>query len=563
MRYLDDVALSKISNKLFIPASMNESYEKNLKIELCYLLWKRTTDSKGFYNDLLYKKVLEKILYGKSDDLFDTIIGEEVFDEESCVSLANEIEKNKRSHKYEEDLCPVSIIEAVKKLLDINSNESFCDFGCGSGKLLLNFSQSFRMSEKNVSLNGYEINYDKSVVAECLLEMNKVCYSIKNQDFLQNNDNCKFDKGFVFPPFGIRYSIEQWDKLAAGYRDLFTSRIETELLFIFKALEHIKENGKLIALVPTGPAFRKSAEKARKYFCEKKLIEGVISLPGGLLDFTAIPVDLWIFSKKNNNGIKFLNASGMKIKGKSPRDNQLDYEKTFSEYMENSEIIDSLKIAEYDYSFSQNAYSMSEFLSKIPNPVHITDVCKIEKGSQYTISRFKDQISDTKTNYQILTIASIQNEIVDFDSLPFIQEDEKLLKFKLEENDIIVTSKSTVIKTFVAQNLPERNIIVSGGMIIIRPDLNKINPTYLKMFLDSEIGRKELNSFSNVSLIITISQSLFKDRMIIPCPPLEKQNDLADNYNNLLWMINAMNKQISEMNDQLSNMFEESLEESE
>ena len=95
------------------------------------------------------------------------------------------------------------------------------------------------------------------------------------------------------------------------YGDLFTSRTESELLYLLKALENIKESGKLVTVFTTGAAFRSSGMLARKYLVENNYVEGIIFLPARTLGFTAIPIDLWILKKdqKKSNVIKMLDAS--------------------------------------------------------------------------------------------------------------------------------------------------------------------------------------------------------------------------------------------------------------
>ena len=332
---------------------------------------------------------------------------------------------------------------------------------------------------------------------------------------------------------------------------------------MLKALEHIDKNGKLIAVAPRGTSFRTSGTNVRKYLFENHLVEGIISLPGGLLASTFVPVDLWILSRMDNTEIRFLDANEMKIAGASPRDIKLDIPQIMQTYSsEEVFTADGAALESHNYSFSSSVYTAAKGLDSIPNPTHINEVCEIRKGSQYTISKFKNQISETPTDYQVLTSANIQDDTVYYDSLPYIKGDEKLLKFRLEEGDLVVTTKSTVVKTYVAHDLPDRNIIVTGGMIIVRPDKSKMNATYLKMFLDSEVGKSELASIAQGAVIVSISLTAFENDLIVPCPSIEKQNELANNYNNQLMMINSMVKQISEMRNQLDNMFDESMEES-
>ena len=79
------------------------------------------------------------------------------------------------------------------------------------------------------------------------------------------------------------------------------------------------------------------------------------------------------------------------------------------------------------------------------------------------------------------------------------------------------------------------------------------------MFLDSEVGKSELSSIAQGAVIVSISLTAFENDLIVPCPSIEKQNELANNYNNQLMMINSMTKQIAEMRNQLDRMFDESM----
>lgn len=564
MRYINESMLNEAVYKAGGTVLANDGTDKSLKVFLSYLFWKKEEDSLGYRNNALVKKVVDEVSMRIDGEILEQILEEADYEADSCMKLAvQQISDTKRYGKYvAEEACPTSITDTVAELLEVKEGESVCDFGCGSGKFLMGLSNKLRAKGIEADLNGYEISMDKSLVATCLLEMLGNKATIVPLDFIQGTDVRQFDKGFIFPPFGLRYAFEDWERLSSSYAGAFSSRSETELLFVLKALERIKDGGRLIALLPANVSSRASGEKTRTYLYERGVVEGIISLPGGLLDGAAIPVDLWILSKTENKGIKFLDATELKEQGRTPREISLKTDEILQKY-NNDEVVTAYdkEVKAHNYSFSGGVYNVSEGLEKLPNPVYLRDVCMIMSGSQYTSAKFKDKMSDIPTAYQILTSIDIQDGIVDYDSLQYINEDEKLLKFKLEEGDLVVTTKSTVVKTFVATDIGERNIIVTGGMIILRPDNSKLNSTYLKMFLDSEIGKSELSALSKGAIITTISLKDFEREMVVPCPAVEKQNELANDYNQLLWMISSMSKRVNEMKEQLSAMFDESVKE--
>lgn len=542
-----------------LDSSNKFGYDKSTKILYCYLLWAKKTSN----NDLV-KEVTKELSFEENFDLKTIEFGEK-YTEDDCVSAVREIVDNNNGINEWMYSSPSSLNKLVTKIINLKDGESFCDFGSGDGKLLLNVFDAAHKNKFNCKYTGYEINAKQVLVSKCLMCMLNVDTTIINCDFMRDIHRGQFDKGYLYPPFGLKYSIDEWDSLKGIYGDLFTSRTESELLYLLKALENIKENGKLVTVFTTGAAFRSSGMLARKYLVENNFVEGIISLPARTLGFTAIPIDLWILKKdqKKSNVIKMLDASNNILDKGSKIAVELDVSTIIEEYNNNAKCVSIEDIKKNEYSLSINIYEVEKLTDSILNPVNIEDVCKIEKGSQYTISKFKDQISNTPTDYQLLTSINIQDGIVDYDSLPYVYPDPKLLKFKLEEGDIVVTTKSTVVKTFVANDLPDRNIIVTGGMIILKPDTSKVNPTYVKMFLDSSIGKSEFKSIIKGNTIGFVPFKEFKERMIISCPALEKQNKLSEQYNNMLWTINALTKQLADTKDELANIIENSLNEGE
>lgn len=542
-----------------LDSSNKFGYDKSTKILYCYLLWAKKTS-----NYDLVKEVTKELSFEEKFDLKTIEFGEE-YTEDDCVRAVREIVDNNNGINEWMYSSPSSLNKLVTKIINLKDGESFCDFGSGDGKLLLNVFDAAHKNKFNCKYTGYEINAKQVLVSKCLMCMLNVDATIINCDFMRDIHRGQFDKGYLYPPFGLKYSIDEWDSLKGIYGDLFTSRTESELLYLLKALENIKENGKLVTIFTTGAAFRSSGMLARKYLVENNYVEGIISLPARTLGFTAIPIDLWILKKdqKKSNVIKMLDASNNILDKGSKIAVELDVSTIIEEYNNNAKCVSIEDIKKNEYSLSINIYEAEKLTDSILNPVNIEDVCKIEKGSQYTISKFKDQISNTPTDYQLLTSINIQDGIVDYDSLPYVYPDPKLLKFKLEEGDIVVTTKSTVVKTFVANDLPDRNIIVTGGMIILKPDTSKVNPTYVKMFLDSSIGKSEFKSIIKGNTIGFVPFKEFKERMIISCPSLEKQNKLSEQYNNMLWTINALTKQLADTKDELANIIENSLNEGE
>ena len=83
--------------------------------------------------------------------------------------------------------------------------------------------------------------------------------------------------------------------------------------------------------------------------------------------------------------------------------------------------------------------------------------------------------------------------MIQWDTLnSIINPDKKIFKFALKKDDIVLTSKSSKVKIAIVDCETKDNIILTGGMLCIRPNTDLIKPEYLKMFLDSKKGKEIL-----------------------------------------------------------------------
>ena len=91
-----------------------------------------------------------------------------------------------------------------------------------------------------------------------------------------------------------------------------------------------------------------------------------------------------------------------------------------------------------------------------------------------------------------------------------------------------VPARGTAIRTaiFHKQSYP---CIASSNVIVIRPKPNMLNSVYLKIFLDSPLGKKLISGIQQGIAIINISYKDLKS-LEIPLPSLEEQQKKADEY---------------------------------
>lgn len=166
----------------------------------------------------------------------------------------------------------------------------------------------------------------------------------------------KFDLILANPPYGMRLS-QQYTEVEPSIRTV-------EQFLIEKGVSSLNAKGKLIALLPQGFLFRGMHEqRLREHLVQEDLIDTIISLPGGLLLNTGIPLIVLVIDKdkKLPGKVRFIDAKKF-VDAKSSR------EKVLNDYGLNNivhgsfqdsdvvRVIDNSQIREFDYNLNVPRY---------------------------------------------------------------------------------------------------------------------------------------------------------------------------------------------------------------
>ena len=198
-----------------------------------------------------------------------------------------------------------------------------------------------------------------------------------------------------------------------------------------------------------------------------------------------------------------------------------------------------------EYSLDCKRYFAKEFNGENLKPLR--DFVSIKRGLQ---SSSYDIKKDEETGYKILNLGDIQENVINYNSLQNIKikkDSDQFDKYILKDNDIVITAKSTIIKSaLVKLNNTNEKIIATGNLLIITPKTNNINPTYLKMFLDSNLAKEQINLIENGTVIKTINAKALEE-IKIKFIPIEEQNKLATEYTENQNKILEYTKKINEL----------------
>lgn len=221
--------------------------------------------------------------------------------------------------KLKQDFTPDCICKMVAKLMKTGNMLDMC---AGTGAL-----SKAAVAENGGSIEGQEyseraipfalldacINGIEGYIsrADCLRGTVAETYQLKKTDDISIPKRVSvktaemYDNVIMNPPYSMKFP-EADDMPIAGFK---IPKSKADYGFVLKGLEHLKDGGRLIAILPHGVLFRGAGEgKIRKWLIREHLINAVIGLPDKLFLNTGIPVCLLILEKKSPD-ILFVDAS--------------------------------------------------------------------------------------------------------------------------------------------------------------------------------------------------------------------------------------------------------------
>jgi type I restriction enzyme M protein len=138
-----------------------------------------------------------------------------------------------------------------------------------------------------------------------------------------------------------------------------------------------------------------------------------------------------------------------------------------------------------------------------------------------------------------------------FDEVMFIskEKDALLRKGKLKREDVVLTTRGTIGNTaYYNSNVPYDNIRINSGMLIFRPDNEKLLSEYLYYFFQSENCQSQFSRIVSGAAQPQLPIRSLKSA-VIPIPSLEIQKIIVSKLALELSLVNA-NKQLLEIFEQ-------------
>lgn len=149
------------------------------------------------------------------------------------------------------------------------------------------------------------------------------------------------------------------------------------------------------------------------------------------------------------------------------------------------------------------------------------------------------------TGVKLLRITDIQNNKVNWDTVPFCRiEENKLNTSKLFGNDILIArTGGTIGKSFIVKNIVDTAVFAS--YLIRVKSLKSINPEFIKLFLESPFYWRQLQDKSQGTGQPNVN-AVSLSNLVLPLPPSEVQKRIIDKVDEIMSYLDELEKTILE-----------------
>lgn len=368
-------------------------------------------------------------------------------------------------------------------------------------------------------------------------EYNEPIDTISNVKFINEeiynygyHSNTKYDLVIAIPKFGAISDTFLRNQMIANSWDLMA----TEIL-----LKSLKEKGILkVVLTPKIIFSGGKDSKFRKYLLDNYKLLEIADFPAGLFNnVTMVKTVLFTLSTGLSDTIQVKKYVSDKPLARNTECTSLNIDKA-----------ETISVADLQADDSWNISLLLESDDEVTQYKN-TGLPMVKLGDIADVFRGKATSKlDSGEKVGVINIADIIDNEIDYDRVSFVDdEQQKIIKYLLEDGDILISSRGTTIKVAMFKKQEKQYIpAVNFNAIRIHESAKaKIKSEYLKIFFASSIGQKLLASLQRGGVVMNINaKDLYS--LNIPLLSLQEQQEIIDRYNEEFIKYKCTLKQITD-----------------
>ncbi len=186
-------------------------------------------------------------------------------------------------------------------------------------------------------------------------------------------------------------------------------------------------------------------------------------------------------------------------------------------------------------------------MGEIPENWEVKELKDVLEHKGYIRGPFGSTLRRPELEKEGIPVYEQQNAIYNHRIFRFYVSEEKynkLRRFAVKENDLIVSCSGTFGKVSIIQKDDPKGII-SQALLILRPNTQKINPYFLKYFFTSNKGFQAIESRSLGSVQVNIANRGIIEKIELAIPKSRREQD------NIVKILSDLDSKI-ELNNQMN-----------
>lgn len=458
---------------------------------------KKDTSSDVLYNTM--KRITEKELgYFPGDRDFFI----ELYDLAKTIDLQEFTIQTYKNDRMGTIIAPVHLTGYMANILDSNSVKN----------VLITEAEKSLIGLKNIIEKSQNVQFTLTSENKLMFLLLRLIYKkfknvcVRHQSIykkLMIED--KFDLALCLPVFGLKFDPEE-------VSNKYMTR-ESEGIAVENLLEVMDHTGKIFVIVPARFTFSGGGfEGIRNEIMSDYGLESIYTLPEGTFrPYTGIKTYMLGIS---NESVSEIELGNLKLKNEAfiLQDQKYIRKEEFNQYTD----------WRVELFLSENQDEIQKFKESEVPKVKLKDLAEIFRGK----SVMKKDIQPGKI--QVLNISDIEDGHIIFDEMDTIDEEErKIRRYELLDNDLVVTCRGTVNKVAVYK-ANNKFVIASANIIVIRFK-EKVMSDYVKIFMESPVGSTIIKSFQRGTTVMNINPKDIGE-MEVPIANIEVQKQIVDEY---------------------------------
>ena len=473
-------------------------------------------------------------------------------------------------------------------LLKLNKNDHLADFYGAPDSFLKTIQDDEKhripFITKPVAFTANEKERDFLILQNDILQPQEYQINICKKDFFSESEDENFNKVFAFIPV-FQNTIENQTRRIS--QNVIYSE-DKSYDYILKINKYLCDSERVVICI-SDSIFSEKAENVRKLILKTNHFEGLIRFPAGEIEPYNLGSSLLIFNKnKEVKSREEINFTFLDL---------CDVEKTGPRWSTNSSIISQLGIEEIiNMFYSEEECHHSVFRKKLSyediekdnynfdtkwnidwylrhyeedneewepyeayisneETVKLSDNAVISRGIQDTegIKEFETQ-NPKEVKYRYLSLSDIQDGKINFQTmLKLSGKKAKWEKYFLKEGDVLISKTSFPAFKIAIYEGDDNFVLPASNIFVIRMkfgDECSLNPYYLKLYLESENGLKQLKKLATGAKLPALAKENLEN-LEIPLKSEEKQKDIEEEYKSLQLQILNLEVQIKSLSEKI------------